>query len=130
MKKYLIYACEEMYHGLHGIEDMTIIETDDLAVANAIGQEMSRDLITSYGLESDYLDSAMEELGYDEEDFDADLDVNEKVWNLAEEMISENLSWQIFEIRKETNESTNTLLNKAFEDFKGFIEEYDCDDNI
>ena len=44
----LIYACEQMYHGLHGIEDMTVVEVDSIKEADEYGIEMSERLIESY----------------------------------------------------------------------------------
>ena len=68
--RYFIYACEDMYEGLHGIEDYRIEEDIDEGVAHEIGREMSYEVIQSYDL-SDY------------EDMD-------------DEEIDEHLSWQIY----------------------------------
>lgn len=50
-----IYAYEGQYCGLHGIEDLTCTEVDSVEEAEEIGREMSEDVITSFGLEDEWL---------------------------------------------------------------------------
>lgn len=51
-----VYACEEMYHGLHGIEDMRVVEVSSIEEANDWGREMSEGVLESFGMEDEYED--------------------------------------------------------------------------
>lgn len=52
--KVFIYACEDMYRGLHGIEDMRVVEVDSIEEADEYGMEMSTGVIESYDTLADY----------------------------------------------------------------------------
>ena len=59
--KVFCYAYEGMYQGLHGIEDLTVLEvSDNIEQAeeeiNDWGAEASEQLIYSFGLEEEYYD--------------------------------------------------------------------------
>ena len=49
-----IYACEDMYHGLHGIEDMRVVEVGSIEEADEYGMEMSGDVIETYDTLGDF----------------------------------------------------------------------------
>ena len=49
-----IYACENTYQGLHGIEDMRVVEVSSVEEANEYGMEMSRDVIETYDTLGDF----------------------------------------------------------------------------
>lgn len=49
-----IYACEDMYHGLHGIEDMRVVEVESIEEADEYGMEMSGDVIETYDTLGDF----------------------------------------------------------------------------
>lgn len=49
-----IYACEDMYHGLHGIEDMRVVEVGSIEEADEYGMEMSGDVIDTYDTLGDF----------------------------------------------------------------------------
>ena len=65
MQRVFIYACEDSYGGLHGIEDMTVTEVSDLKVADAIGRDMSLGVIESYGIREEY---GEEDVEYDSDE--------------------------------------------------------------
>lgn len=50
-----IYAYEGQYCGLHGIEDLTCTEVNSIKEAEEIGREMSENVISSFGLEDEWL---------------------------------------------------------------------------
>ena len=57
--KIFIYACENFYGGLHGIEDYYIdeFETYNGRIISNIGTELSQDVIENYiNVDEDYLD--------------------------------------------------------------------------
>ena len=51
-----IYACEDMYHGLHGIEDIGVVEVATIQEADDWGREMSEGVLESFGMEDEYED--------------------------------------------------------------------------
>lgn len=68
-----VYAWEEI-QGLHGIEDENVFEVEDDISKEELqkliddwGDEMSDELISSYGLEGEYLEELDD---YDEDDYD------------------------------------------------------------
>lgn len=44
-----IFACDSVYGGLHGMNEEDVVEVPNLSVAHRIGQNMSEDVIYSYG---------------------------------------------------------------------------------
>lgn len=60
-----IYACEDMYHGLHGIEDMRVVEVESIEEADEYGMEMSGDVIETYDTLGDF-DEFEDEEAYEE----------------------------------------------------------------
>ena len=102
MQRVFIYACENSYGGLHGIEDMTVTEVSDLKVADEIGRDMSLGVIESYGLAEEYEEE-------DEVEYDTD----------------ENTCWEIYKIKDGICISTSELDAECCNLGKeGFIEEY------
>ena len=83
----IIEAYEQMYGGLHGIEDIEIMKVKDISEAMEIGRQMSYDLIQSYGLEEIYL--RYEDL----EDMD-DYEFSE----CLDEIVEENLGYNAYRI--------------------------------
>ena len=91
-----VYAYEGHYQGLHGVEDMGVMEvSDNLEKAkkeiNEWGHEASHELIYSFGLEEEYF-----------EDYD---EVNEEEWLDA----TCDCGWYAYKIRKDVNLSEREL---------------------
>lgn len=104
-----VYACEDMYHGLHGIEDMRVVEVSSVEEADEYGLEMSRDVIESYDTLKDYYFE-------DEDDEEA-----------YEDAVSEALEWYVYPIDEEKAKdiSTGKLNRLACElGHKLFVDEY------
>lgn len=107
-----IYAYEGMYQGLHGIYNQDVIEvSDDIEIAqeeiNEWGNTESNELISSYGLEDEYLD-----------DEDAEGDFTESYYY-------GDRGWEAHEIRSDINLSLSELRAEAANHNKdGFIELY------
>lgn len=49
-----ICACEELYYGLHGINDWRVVEVSSIEEANDYGREMSQEVIESFDVTSEY----------------------------------------------------------------------------
>lgn len=94
-----VYAYENIYCGLHGINSMGVFEVDDLDEANDIGKELSYEVIESF---SGVFDS------YDEIE------------------VQEGVEWEVYRIRSEfDNKSTHELDHIcATLDVESFVEEY------
>lgn len=110
-----IYACEGMYGGLHGIADYWIGEVNDLKEAEAIGQEMSYDLASSYEcIYNSYKEDAENE-GLEP--------YTEEFYEYIEECIRENIEYEIYTI-KDTDKSDEELCEMFYNDKEDFIENY------
>lgn len=101
MKKWLVYACEGYFGGLHGIEDYTVIEvpddwTEDFIYSEYV-PEMSERLMESYG---DIYDSLA-----DREDYNSE----EEYCEALEDAICENIDGYVAQIRDDVKESTEEL---------------------
>jgi hypothetical protein len=81
-----IHAYEDFYEGLHGVEDMRVVDVKTEREADEWGREMSYEVIESYGMDEHYFDA-------DEEDED-DIDY-------ADMNIGEHTCWTVFKIKDE-----------------------------
>lgn len=103
---FYIWAAEDMYQGLHGIEDYGVFECKDIEEADYIGCEMSLDVISSYGLECQYYDD-------EEEDDDVEYDCRE------------HTVWEVFKIKDEyVDLGINELNALCRQDPKEFVEKF------
>ena len=120
MAIYLIYACEEMYNGLHGMNNVTITESDDLKSVLWEAEEMSREVMDSYNeIAETLLDNAREQaesLGiYDESDPEFE--------NILEQEYDDNICYYIYELNNEyTEDQYNDMLEEL--DAEEIIERY------
>lgn len=67
MARWAIYACEQMYGGLHGMHSVSVIETDDEAEVMDCAREQSYEVMDSY---SEIYDSLEEEIRYCLEEYE------------------------------------------------------------
>lgn len=101
---FYIWAAEDSYEGLHGIEDYGVFNCRDVEEAKYRGLEMSLDVIESYGIEDQY----------DYEDGD-DIDA----------VCREHTVWEIRKIKDEYSNMTAAELDAiCCPDPDSFIEEY------
>lgn len=126
---YAVIACEQMYGGLHGmvsyfVTEGTEKEAEEMAIEEsyAIMEEFS-------SIMDDLQEAAREYLGWTEEEFDEYIED----WNSAEnaeyaevlnEIMQDNLEYEIYPIVKETNFSIEHLDDLFNENPEGFIREY------
>ena len=90
--KYFIYAAENMYQGLHGIEDYRLIDTDDYDTAVAEAIDMSISVMESYSsIMEDFEDTAAKVYEIDSEEYDYYLD----------ELMQENIYYIIYTLKDE-----------------------------
>ena len=98
MNIYMIYAFEDMYDGLHGMNDVAFEEAEDPKSLIAEAEEMSLEVMSSYGdIGSSLIEDARAEAEsrgiYDEDDpeFEAILD----------EFYDDNIAYEIYEMSPE-----------------------------
>ena len=118
--KIFIYACENFYGGLHGIEDYYIdeFETYNRRIISDIGMKLSQDVIEKYiNVDEDYLD-------YNgAEDFDSEDDYYEAY----SEAVNEHIEWYDYKIKDEFNDIPIKDLEEIVATVTGpqsFIKEY------
>lgn len=101
MKKWLLYACENQYGGLHGIEDYTVIETpddwDEDFIYSEYIPEMSEQVMESYG-------NIMDDLVNRE-----DCDSEEEYDDALSYAIQENICGYVAQVRDDVKESAEKL---------------------
>ena len=118
--KIFIYACENFYGGLHGIEDYYIdeFETYNGRIISNIGTELSQDVIENYiNVDEDYLDCN------GAEDFDSEDDY----WEAYSEAVNEHIEWNAYKIKDEFDNMTIKELEEiaaTVTEPQSFIKEY------
>jgi len=96
--KYFLYAAENMYQGLHGIEDYCLIDTDDYDTAVSEAEDMSISVMESYSsIMEDLEDTAAEVYERDSEEYDEYLD----------ELMRENTYYIIYVLQDEYEDMTD-----------------------
>ena len=116
MAKYLIVAYEEMYGGMHGMEDWICVETDyDDAVER--GYEMATVVIESY---SNIMDDLASEAA---QKFKPG---TEEYYDYLNELIEEDALFEIHELRDDT---PIDLVNHNIDNWETILEEYGMEDN-
>ena len=93
MKRYFIYAYDNLYQGLHGMYDWIIYE-GPFKEACKTGQEMSRDVIEAYSCIYDELTDGLEEEDFEDEIYN---DIAYEIYELKENAPTDdeiyNLNW-------------------------------------
>lgn len=126
---YAVIACEQMYGGMHGMVSYFVAEGTEEEV-----EEMAID--ESYSIMEEFSDimedleaTAAEEVGWDEDEFDEYMEdstsgADEEYTNALNELMKENLQYEIYPIVKETNLSLEQLDSLFCGDPEEFIREY------
>jgi hypothetical protein len=115
MERYLIYTCEQIFHGLHGINTIDVIE-GDYEEAQEFAIDSSYDLMNSYSDIQHELETSVQELMAD--DWEED-----HAW---EEVTTANLEYYLYKIdeTKAKDLSTDFLNNLAHRDYDEFRNQY------
>lgn len=94
---YLVYAYEDRYGGNHGINAWDIYDVDSVREAEEIGQDMSIEVMESYGsIGEELLDEAREEAefyGYEEDSLDFE--------NILDGIYKENIAYELYRLSDE-----------------------------
>lgn len=101
MKRYFVYACEQTYGGLHGIDNYGVFDFDDSWTEDEIYKEyvceMSFEIMNSY---SNIIDSLVDRNDYEDE---------EEYYSAIEEAMWENVDGYVVKIRDDVMLSTKEL---------------------
>ena len=110
MNIYMIHAMENMYHGLHGIEDVRILEAENKDELESLGREMSIEVMKSYDdVGETLLENARDEAEFNEIDEDS-----AEFENILDEQYEENVEYYIYQLSNEfTVEQYESMLDIA-----------------
>lgn len=107
-KLFAIYAYEEMYMGLYGRHDYSVIEADNIAEAEEIAVDMATDVVEAYhDIYTEVFNSTVEEFCSLDEYEDMTEDEKAKIYNSDEfaskylEIRDEGLRYKIVELDEE-----------------------------
>ncbi len=125
MARYAIFACDEMYGGLHGMNYTGVIEADSEKEVADLAFEEALYVIQSYADIYEALDKEVEEYleeGMTEEEEDEvrnDIYTNDvqTIWALIDESVAKDYT---------TEELDNMCYNMTYTDF---VEQYCTEDN-
>ena len=112
MGYYAIYAYENMYGGLHGINDYAVVEADSYEMAEKFAAELSGEVIEDYV--ADELVEIAKDEGMDEDEF--------------EEFYRQNMAYDIYTLDESKILKANLSLPSLSDEFWNtpheFIEKY------
>lgn len=108
---YAIYAYEGIYGGLHGINDSTIKECNSLEEAEKIGRQLSLDVMEEYDIMNELYEDYKEEGTEDQ---------HEEI----EELMEENVDYEIYLIGNTNNKSFKELLEEFINNKEEFVKTY------
>lgn len=96
--KVVVYAYENIFGGLHGINTGGVFDVGDISESSVIGEELAYDVIDSYS--------------HVFEDYDR-------------EEVEEGIAWEVYQVREDTG-MTTAQLDKEYArlGFSDFVSEY------
>lgn len=120
MARYAVFACDEMYGGLHGMNYTGVIEADSEEEVANLAFEEALNIIQSYADIYEALEKEIEECIEDDmtekeiEDLKNDVYTNDiqTIWALVDELVAEDYT---------TEELDDICYNMTYSDF---VEEY------
>ena len=96
MSIYLVHATEQMYHGLHGMEDACVVEANDWKELTSMAEQMSIEVMESYeDITDTLLENAREEaefMGVDEYEESSEFE------NILNDQYNENVEYSIYQL--------------------------------
>ena len=126
---YAVIACEQMYDGMHGMVSYFVIEGTEKDAEEAAIDESYAIMEEYSSIMEDLEDAAREEVGWDEDEFDEYMEdstsgADEEYTDALNELMRENLQYEIYPIVKETNLSLEQLDGLFNNEPEAFIREY------
>ena len=129
MARYFIWAGEQMYEGLHGIETYRVIECSSYESACDWAQEMSIEVIEDY-CEDQYREMVEDDISRD--DYDTENEYEEAFDSRLYDLKCEYTCWRITEVDEEkaSGISTEELDVMFYQDEEETLEKYGKPDEI
>lgn len=121
MPIYGIYACENTYSGLHGMNKYGFIECDDDKMADEQGIEWSYDVMDSY---SSIVDSLEENVDWEQERAEEDDDESFDYDIMMDEVRAENTQWNWTRLRIDCPLTIDELRAREFNEFDELCAKY------
>lgn len=113
MARWVVYACEQIYGGLHGMNSISVIESDDEAEVMDYACEQSYEVMDSY---SEIYDSLEEEIRYCLEEYDNEDEARNMVYSenidYAYHLLNENA---ILEGKRVSDYTTRELESMCYD---------------
>jgi hypothetical protein len=116
---YVIYAAENQFQGLHGIEDFRIEDCENDNAAADIGEEMSLELINDFScvysiLEEDYEESINDDMTEKEKD-----EIHTEIYN-------DDIYYSYWKIKEDIckNYTVDLLEEMLEEDLENFVKNF------
>lgn len=125
LKRYIVYACDNWYGGLHGMNSYSVVR-GTIKDAEDFGKEESLDIINSYSSIYETLtDNAEEQAQLMVEDGD-DRDYDDIFGEIYDELAHEDICYEIFEIDEEkAKDVSDELIDRLLSiDPQQVIEDY------
>lgn len=110
MARYVVYAMEGRYQGLHGISAFAVVDADNEKEVHEIAREMSLDVMESYRT----IDEELEE----DEEYDEDY---------VEELRNENIEYDFHRVKDDCPFTDEEIDFKIYNDYRGFVDKWGSD---
>lgn len=121
MSKYYIFAAEDMYHGLHGMYEIDVVEVADESELDDIAVAMSYEVMESYAEIMDQLEEAAAESC----DCDGDSEEFDQAYEDAfEDVCADNLYYYWYKIKPEFSGISCQDLQVLAYDYENFEKVY------
>ena len=123
--EYVIHAYEQSYGGLHDIENWCAVECENLSQAEQEATDMSISVMESYSFIQEDLDQrACFYAGCDMIDAYESEEENEDFIKAREDAVNENIAYEIWEVKENSEFSILEINRMLADDPRGFVEEY------
>lgn len=114
MQKYVIYAYEQSYGGLHGMYDWIFVYCNDDEEAEKEAEQASYEVMGSYNCITEYLEDSARERSDDEDDYEDCLDG----------CYQENIAYEYWKVKEECPYSDEEINEKLFIDPEYFVQRW------
>lgn len=123
MARYVVYACEQMYGGLHGMNEVFVTEACSEADVNEIALDASYDVMGSYSAIYEDLENEIAEIAESEHIDEDDVDTLDE---LRDQVYAENVDYAYHLINEDVAGifTTKQLDKMASDNYESFIETY------
>ena len=116
-KFYAIRAYDQIFDGLHGMEDQNIIEADNYEEAEDVATEMSYEVMDSYSEIQIHFENSAEDEGFEKDTEEWD--------NYIEDLRCEDVAYDIYELKDLSSEDLKVLAQEFYDYPEEFLKKYE-----